>query len=78
MKYLALPVALFLCLVALSVPAAAPSGDLKSEQLLPSRYPYVVQDVLKHCKPARGFWVDLGAGKGPVAIALIEATGNPS
>ncbi len=76
MKYLALPVALFLCLTALPAPAAAPD-DLKGERSLPSRYPYVVRDALKHCKPAKGFWVDLGAGKGPVAFALIEATGNP-
>jgi ubiquinone/menaquinone biosynthesis C-methylase UbiE len=44
---------------------------------LPSRYPFVVQDVLKHCKPNKGFWVDLGAGKGQVAIPLAEAAGNP-
>jgi ubiquinone/menaquinone biosynthesis C-methylase UbiE len=50
---------------------------MKGEQSLPSRYPYVVRDALKYCKPAKGFWVDLGAGKGAVAFALIEATGNP-
>lgn len=55
---------------------AAPKG-LRAEHALPSRYPYVVQDVLKHCKPRKGLWVDLGAGKGQVAIPLIEATGNP-
>jgi SAM-dependent methyltransferase len=54
----------------------APKG-LKREQSLPSRYPYVVQDVLAFTKPQKGFWVDLGAGKGQVAIPLIEATGNP-
>jgi len=54
----------------------APKG-LRAEHALPSRYPYVVQDVLKYCKPRNGFWVDLGAGKGQVAIPLIEATGNP-
>ncbi|MFH1920283.1 MAG: class I SAM-dependent methyltransferase [Planctomycetota bacterium] len=54
----------------------APKG-LKSEQSLPSRYPYVVEDVLRFCKPTKGFWVDLGAGKGQVAIPLIEAAGNP-
>ena len=37
----------------------------------------MVQDILKLCKPERGFWVDLGAGKGQIAIPLIEATGNP-
>jgi ubiquinone/menaquinone biosynthesis C-methylase UbiE len=37
----------------------------------------VVQDVVRFCKPQKGFWVDLGAGKGQVAIPLIEATGNP-
>jgi len=55
---------------------AAPKG-LKSEQSLPSRYPCVVQDVLNFCKPQKGFWVDLGAGKAQVAIPLMEATGNP-
>lgn len=50
--------------------------DIRSEQSLPSRYPYVVQDVLRFCEPAKGFWVDLGAGKAQVAIPLIEATGN--
>jgi SAM-dependent methyltransferase len=70
------------CCLAL-LPLSGISGEreapdaLQSEQSLPSRYPYVVQDVLKFCKPAKGFWVDLGAGKGPVAIALVEATGNP-
>jgi ubiquinone/menaquinone biosynthesis C-methylase UbiE len=56
--------------------SAAPKG-LKSEQSLPSRYPYVVQDLLRFCNPQKGFWVDLGAGKGQVAIPLIEAAGNP-
>ena len=51
--------------------------DIKSEQSLPSRYPYVIQDALEYCTPTKGFWVDLGAGKGQVAIPLIEVTGNP-
>jgi SAM-dependent methyltransferase len=55
--------------------SAAPEG-IKSEQALPSRYQYVVQDMLKFCQPRKGFWVDLGAGQGPVAMHLIEATGN--
>jgi ubiquinone/menaquinone biosynthesis C-methylase UbiE len=37
----------------------------------------VVKDILKYCQPEEGFWVDLGAGEGQVAIPLIEATGNP-
>ncbi|HUT87901.1 MAG TPA: class I SAM-dependent methyltransferase [Thermoguttaceae bacterium] len=61
---------------AVSEKPAEPKG-LKSEHSLPSRYPFVVQDVLNFCKPQKGFWVDLGAGKGQVAIPLIEATGNP-
>ncbi len=77
MAHPARAVVILLCLAALSARAAAPPGDLKGEQSLPSRYPYVVQDALKHCKPAKGFWVDLGAGRGPVALALIEAAGNP-
>jgi SAM-dependent methyltransferase len=51
--------------------------DIKSEQSLPDRYPYVVKDVLNFCQPQKGFWVDLGAGKGQVAIPLIEAASNP-
>lgn len=53
-----------------------PQG-MASEQSLPDRYPYVVQDILDFCKPRKGFWIDLGAGRGQVAIPLIEATGNP-
>ncbi len=56
--------------------AGAPK-DIRSERLLADRYPCVVKDVLKICHPKRGFWVDLGAGKGQVSIPLIEATGNP-
>lgn len=54
----------------------APKG-IEKERSLPSRYSYVVKDVLKYCEPEKGFWVDLGAGKGQVAIPLIEATDNP-
>ena len=54
----------------------SPSG-LAAERSLPSRYEYVVQDMLKFCEPAKGFWVDLGSGRGQVAIPLIEKTGNP-
>lgn len=54
-----------------------PPRDIKSEQSLPDRYPYVVKDMLDTCQPDNGFWVDLGAGKGQVAIPLIEATSNP-
>ena len=54
----------------------SPEG-IKSEQSLPSRYEYVVRDLLKFCQPAKGFWIDLGAGKGQVAIPLIERTTNP-
>lgn len=44
---------------------------------LPDRYPYVVKDILKYCEPRKGFWIDLGAGRGQVAIPLIEVTGTP-
>ncbi|MHB8899924.1 MAG: class I SAM-dependent methyltransferase, partial [Thermoguttaceae bacterium] len=44
---------------------------------LPDRYRYVVEDILKYCQPGKGVWIDLGAGKGQVATALIEATGHP-
>jgi SAM-dependent methyltransferase len=56
--------------------SGAPQG-LESERSLPGRHLYVVQDILKLCKPERGFWIDLGAGKAQIAIPLIEATGNP-
>ncbi|MBN2290780.1 MAG: class I SAM-dependent methyltransferase [Pirellulales bacterium] len=56
--------------------SSAPHG-LRGERKLPDRYPYVVKDILKYCRPQKGFWVDLGAGRGQVAIPLIEATGNP-
>lgn len=52
-------------------------GGLRREHDLPDRYVHVVQDILKHCQPKKGFWVDLGAGKGQVAIPLIEKTDNP-
>jgi len=55
---------------------AALSG-IRAEAKLPSRYPYVVDDLLKYCQPKKGFWIDLGAGKGQVAMPLIEKTGNP-
>ncbi|MCX7427146.1 MAG: class I SAM-dependent methyltransferase [Planctomycetia bacterium] len=55
---------------------AAPTG-LRSERDLPDRYVHVVNDMLKYCQPKKGVWIDLGAGKGPVAILLVEKTGNP-
>jgi len=65
-------------LAALAAAPPTPSADeFKGEQSLPGRHPYVVQDILKLCKPNKGFWVDLGAGKGQLAIPLVEATGNP-
>ena len=54
----------------------SPAG-IKAKQSLPSRYACVVEDMLKYCRPDKGFWIDLGAGKGQVAIPLIEKTGNP-
>ena len=84
MKQLSLAFAVAICILSLatSQPSlyAQQSGvpkDIKSEQSLPDRYPYVVKDILKFCEPEKGFWIDLGAGKGQVAIPLIEATGNP-
>jgi len=74
-------IAVGLCLVSLPLSVIAqdtqvPKG-LDAEQSLPSRHPYVVQDILTHCKPQKGFWIDLGSGKGQLAIPLVEATGNP-
>jgi len=62
--------------LAIAQDSKAPKG-VESEQSLPGRHLYVVEDALKLCKPAKGFWVDLGAGKGQVAIPLVEASGNP-
>ncbi|HID78715.1 MAG TPA: class I SAM-dependent methyltransferase [Planctomycetaceae bacterium] len=56
--------------------AGAPKG-LAAERELPSRYPFVVEDLLRHCNPSKGFWIDLGAGKGQIALELVKATGNP-
>lgn len=61
---------------AMAADSAAPQG-LQGEESLPERHAYVAQDLLKLCQPKPGFWVDLGAGEGQVAIPLIEATGNP-
>jgi len=69
-------VVLGLATAAFAQEPAAPKG-LKDESNLPDRYPYVVQDILKYCQPQRGFWVDLGSGKGQVAIPLIHQTDNP-
>lgn len=71
-----LTIALLLPGISVAQQSTAPSG-LRAEQELPSRYPYVVQDALNFCQPAKGFWVDLGAGKGQLTLPLIEATGNP-
>jgi SAM-dependent methyltransferase len=54
----------------------SPEG-IRTEQSLPSRYPYVVDDALKFCNPEKGFWIDLGAGKGQLTIPLVEKMGNP-
>ncbi|MGM0489722.1 MAG: methyltransferase domain-containing protein [Planctomycetota bacterium] len=56
--------------------SSAPKG-IEKEQSLRSRYAHVVKDILTYCEPEKGFWVDLGAGKGQVAMPLIEATDNP-
>jgi ubiquinone/menaquinone biosynthesis C-methylase UbiE len=50
---------------------------LSAERSLPARQPCVADDALRLCKPDKGFWVDLGAGKGQVALALIAKAGNP-
>jgi SAM-dependent methyltransferase len=70
--------ALYLGLAGSFAAAAEPTAPqgLQGEQALPNRHAYVVQDLLKLCQPKPGFWVDLGAGEGQVAIPLIEATGN--
>jgi SAM-dependent methyltransferase len=57
-------------------PTDVPAG-VTYERSLPSRYEHVVADMLRFCDPSKGFWVDLGAGRGQVAIPMIEKTGNP-
>lgn len=70
---------LILLEAALCAPAAGPAapGGLNAESSLPERQPYVAEDALRLCRPEKGFWVDLGAGRGPVALAVIEKTSHP-
>ena len=44
-----------------------PPKVVQSEKDLPGRHAYVADDILRLCRPAKGFWVDLGAGKGQLA-----------
>ncbi len=40
---------------------------------LPPCYPFVAADIVRLCRPRDGgVWVDLGAGPGPVGLALLE------
>ncbi len=49
------------------------SGEHSRSGALPDYYPMVAADVLRLCRPRHdGLWVDLGAGKGQVALALAE------
>jgi SAM-dependent methyltransferase len=57
--------------------AEKPASD-NASTAQPDRYLCVVEDMLKFCRPTRGFWIDLGAGEGQVAIPLIEKTSNPA
>ena len=67
------------CIVLLASPVTAQESHkgIEKEQALPGRHLYVVQDALRLCRPTKGFWIDLGAGKGQVAIPLVETSGNP-
>ncbi len=69
---------LMVCLAPLSwsQETSAPEG-ISREAALPNRHRFVAQDILKYCKPEKGFWVDLGAGRGQLTIPLIEAAENP-
>ncbi|MGC9319337.1 MAG: class I SAM-dependent methyltransferase [Armatimonadota bacterium] len=54
-------------------PGAGRGRGRSNSGALPDYYPFVAQDVLRLCRPAAdGLWVDLGAGAGPVALALAE------
>jgi SAM-dependent methyltransferase len=81
MKKCSLALAALACLTLLPSWGSAQQSDAKSgfkrEEALPNRHVHVVQDILKFCQPKKGFWVDLGAGKGQLTIPLVEATGNP-
>lgn len=66
---------LFPALLMAAEPGSA-RGRKGEEEGLPGRHAYVVQDILEFCKPRKGFWVDVGAGKGQLTIPLIEAAGN--
>lgn len=69
---------LVVCLATLSLSQETPSPEgISREGTLPNRHRFVVQDILKYCKPQKGFWVDLGAGRGQLTIPLIEAAENP-
>lgn len=73
--------AALVCVALLDVLAMSQPGQVSSGTTAApapdERHFYVVQDMLRLCRPPKGFWVDLGAGQGQVAIPLIEATGNP-
>jgi ubiquinone/menaquinone biosynthesis C-methylase UbiE len=55
--------------------SAAPIG-LKGDAAFLGRQDCVADDALRLCQPKHGFWVDLGAGKAEVALALIEKGKN--
>ena len=55
--------------------SGAPAG-LQGESRLPERYSYVVKEHPAIFPAEKGFWIDLGAGKGQLSVPLIEATGN--
>jgi len=48
-------------------------GERSGPGALPDYYPFVAEDTLRLCNPDEdGVWVDLGCGRGPVALALAE------
>ncbi|MEA3399614.1 MAG: class I SAM-dependent methyltransferase [Armatimonadota bacterium] len=54
-------------------PRSDDGGERFRKGPLPDYYPAVAADVLRLCRPRDGgIWLDLGAGKGPVALALAE------
>jgi SAM-dependent methyltransferase len=40
---------------------------------LPPVYPFVAADILAHCWPVQGLWIDLGCGDGGVGLELARA-----
>ncbi len=55
------------------LPGSVDTRRRRGKRALPDYYPFVAEDIVRLCRPrGDGLWVDLGAGEGPVALALAE------